>query len=319
MILVAGGVCFANAQPQKVELRKVTFATGYIPNVQFIPFYVAAKKGYFAEEGLEVSFDYAMGAEPLKLVAQGKYEFGTADGDALFAAVATEVPLVSIFQLYQKNPIALYTLHSSKLDELAKLTGKTVGIPGLFGASFVGWQLAKSKNSELEKAKLQVIGYTQVQALQSKKVDAAIGYENNEPVVLAARGVKTHVFPLRDIAWMPGNGVVTSRQLSEKEPKVVAGFVKALSRGLSETLAKPEAAFDSVRQSYLPEIKSKAQVSEQLKVLEATLELWKPADGSKKLGDHNFEKLKEAEALLRKLKITSKDVQVEKHFTRQFL
>ncbi|MCZ7674367.1 MAG: ABC transporter substrate-binding protein [Chloroflexi bacterium] len=32
---------------------------GYIPDPQYAPFYVAVDKGYYAEEGLEVTFDYS--------------------------------------------------------------------------------------------------------------------------------------------------------------------------------------------------------------------------------------------------------------------
>ncbi|NCC37448.1 MAG: myristoyl transferase, partial [Chloroflexia bacterium] len=44
--------------PAPEGLRRVTLAMSYIPNIQFAPYYVAAAKGYFAEEGLEVVFDY---------------------------------------------------------------------------------------------------------------------------------------------------------------------------------------------------------------------------------------------------------------------
>lgn len=305
------------AQAAQGNLRKVTFATGYIPNVQFTPFYLAAAKGYFQKEGLEVDFNYAMGAEPLKLVAQGKYEFGTADGDALFAAVASGLELVSIFQLYQKNPISVYALTPKRLDSLSDLAGKKVGIAGLYGASFVGWKVASHKRPELAKAKLQVIGYTQVAALLSGHVDAAIGYSNNEAVVLERRGHKVKVFPLSEVAWLPGNGVVTSAALAKKEPKLARGFVAALKKGLEDTLAKPDESFDLIRAKYLPEVKGDDQLSEQRAVLKATLDLWR-ADSKSKLGGHDHAKLEDAQKVLLETKIIQKPIDIKKTFPYDF-
>ena len=37
-------------------LTHVKLAMGYIPDIQFAPFYVAAEKGYFAEQGIEIEF-----------------------------------------------------------------------------------------------------------------------------------------------------------------------------------------------------------------------------------------------------------------------
>ena len=39
-------------------LTEVSVVMGYIPNVQFAPFYVAESKGYFAEAGLKVKFNW---------------------------------------------------------------------------------------------------------------------------------------------------------------------------------------------------------------------------------------------------------------------
>ena len=50
----------APASGEASEARTLTLAMGFIPNVQFTPLYVAVERGYFAEEGIEVAFDYGM-------------------------------------------------------------------------------------------------------------------------------------------------------------------------------------------------------------------------------------------------------------------
>jgi len=64
----------------------VKIAMGYIPNVQFAPYYIAMEKGYFQEEGLAVSFDYGMSADIMSLVGSDQIEFGVSDGDQVIIA-----------------------------------------------------------------------------------------------------------------------------------------------------------------------------------------------------------------------------------------
>ena len=63
--------------------ERIKIAMGYIPNVQFAPYYIAAEMGYFQEERLDVTFDYGMAADIMSLVASGKVDFGVSDGDQL--------------------------------------------------------------------------------------------------------------------------------------------------------------------------------------------------------------------------------------------
>ena len=37
-------------------LQKVSIGLGYIPDIQFAPFYVAQSKGYYKDAGLDVTF-----------------------------------------------------------------------------------------------------------------------------------------------------------------------------------------------------------------------------------------------------------------------
>src|SRR5215217_1151612 len=57
------GAAEATAAPQATaantqQLREITVAMPYIPNVQFAQFYVAEKQGYYAAQGLKITFDY---------------------------------------------------------------------------------------------------------------------------------------------------------------------------------------------------------------------------------------------------------------------
>ena len=80
----------APAQPK--ELREITLAMPYIPNVQFAQFYVADKQGYYAAEGIKVNFDYNFETDVVKRVAEGTVQFGMASGDSVLLARGQGLP-----------------------------------------------------------------------------------------------------------------------------------------------------------------------------------------------------------------------------------
>src|SRR5689334_4979415 len=67
---------------------KVTISLGYTPDVQFTPFYVALNKGYYAQEGLDVTFKHGIVPDLVKLLAAGDHDinFSVASGDEIIPA-----------------------------------------------------------------------------------------------------------------------------------------------------------------------------------------------------------------------------------------
>jgi NitT/TauT family transport system substrate-binding protein len=67
--------------------KQITVAMGYIPNIQFAPFYIAQKKGYFAEQNLEINFDYGFETDLIALLANNKLQFVIGSGDQVILAL----------------------------------------------------------------------------------------------------------------------------------------------------------------------------------------------------------------------------------------
>ncbi len=225
--------------------RTVNIGMGYIPNVQFTPFYVADKLGYFRAEGLNVKFQHGYINELMPLLLQGKLDFVVGDPEDAIFARNQGAPVRYVMAMYQKTPVTVFSL--KPLNSPADLKGKTVGIPGPFGSSYNAIQavLSEARLENGRDVKLATIGYTQLDALRAGRVDAAVGYINNDVVQLRAGGAKVYTLDLSQAYPMTGVGLITTDSVlgGDLGKKVV----RASQRGLKFTLGSPAQAFKTAQ------------------------------------------------------------------------
>ena len=255
-------------------LTEVRVVMGYIPNVQFAPFYVAESKGYFAEAGLKVKFNWGFEVDGIKLVGANQSEFAMLGGDQVIQARAQGIPLVYIANYYNGFPIVVVSFKDKKIEKPQDLAGKKVGLPAFFGATYTGWRaLLYEANLKESDVKVQDIGFAQVAALTQGIVDAVAGYENNEPVQLRLQGKEINVIRVADYSRLVGAGLVTNEKTIAEKPQVVSRLAAALLRGVQYSMDNPNDALAITIQN-LPEAGG-TNLKTTDAVLRATIDLWK--------------------------------------------
>jgi NitT/TauT family transport system substrate-binding protein len=301
------------------SLREITIAMPYIPNVQFGYYYMADKQGFYAQEGIKVNFDYNFETDVVQRVAQGTVQFGMASGDSILLARAQGLPVRTIATSSQRFPTVLYSKADAGITTPENLKGKSVGIPGRFGASYIGLlallYATKIPESDLN---IQEIGFAQVAALSEDKVQVASGYGNNEPIQLEANGIKVNVIKVSDYYPLASDGIITSEQMITDEPELVRAFVRATLRGMQAVIDDETAAFDTAL-GYIPEAQH-GDVELQKKVLAATTPFWQ-SDLTKQygLGYTDAESWKATHTFLREAGLLKADVAIDQAFTNEFL
>lgn len=238
-MLVLGALLASSASAAN---KTVTIGLGYLPNVQFAPFYAAAKQGYFKREGLEVKFEHGYAQQLMPLLLQGKIDFLVGDAEDAILARAGGAPVKYLMAMYQRVPVTVFSLDAKKIGSAADLKGKTVGIPGPFGSSYFALQalLDANKLSEQE-VKLSTIGFTQLDAVRAGKVDAAVGFINNEVVQLRGAGQKVNTIDVTGAYPMVGAGLIGTD--TGTQGFLARKVARAAQAGVAYTVRNPKGAY----------------------------------------------------------------------------
>jgi NitT/TauT family transport system substrate-binding protein len=262
----------------------LTVGLGFIPNVQFAPFYLADQAGYYAEAGLDVEFQNKIDPDLITLVGQGSVDIGLADGTSVIPAVSQGIPIRYAAAIYGRFPSIVFAKASSGIDAPADLAGKRLGIPGRYGSSWIMLQ-ALLESAGLTPDDLEIVEYPdfgQGAAVIADAVDASTGFVNNEPVQLELTGEPASILRVDDIVPLPGNGLIAGVETIESKEAAIAAFIAVTLRAMEEIEADPQVGVDAAITA-VPELASAPEL--QLAVLEATIETWRgPVQEAQGLG-----------------------------------
>lgn len=258
---------------QPVETVHIRLAIGYIPNIQFAPIYTAIENGRFAGEGLEIEIAHMDENQAAALVGAGELQFAVVSGEQVLLARAQGLPVVYVAAWYQQYPVSVVALAEEGIASPADLRGRTIGLPGLYGANYIGLRALLHAGGLTETdVTLESIGYTQVESLAAGRNPVVCGYAANEPVQLRARGYEITELRVADYVQLAANGLITNEETLAANPELVRRMVNAFLNGLLDTIADPEAAY-RISMDFVEGLSAGDPI--QMQVLETSIELWR--------------------------------------------
>ncbi len=281
LALALTGCTSATTPTSSAGVATPTIGLTYIPNVQFSPFYVAQTDGAYTKAGVNPTLRHHGASEALfTALAAGSEQFVVAGGDELMQARSQGVDLIAVASYYRSYPVQIIVAQASPIASLADLKGHTIGVPGKYGESWFALLVAL-RSAGLTEADVSIkeIGYTQVAALSTGKVDAIVGFSNNDAVQFALAGTAIRSLPIASgtVPLVPAS-LITTTAYANAHPDVVKAVVAGTMTGISSVVADPAHALQ-VSANFVPDLNTAAGTKAAQATLVATAKLWTTATG----------------------------------------
>lgn len=230
------------------EARKLTLVLDWTPNTNHTGIYVAMEKGYFAEEGIEVSVVQPPEGGAEVLVASGKAEFGISFQDTMAPAIIGDdaLDITAVAALVQHNTSGIISRKGEGMDRPRGMEGKSYSTwNGSIEIAMLD-NVVTADGGDFSKVELIPSTVTdEVSALTTKSTDSIWIFYGWAGVKMELEGIETDYFAFKDINpvfdyYSPV--VIANNDFLAEESEYAKGFLRALKKGYEYAIDNPEEA-----------------------------------------------------------------------------
>ncbi|MEP9355783.1 ABC transporter substrate-binding protein [Xanthobacter sp. KR7-65] len=259
---LAGAVALGSlllGAPAASAADNVKLALNWLVSGKNAPYFVAVEKGFYAEQGLNVSISRGNGSgDTIKRVAAGESDFGLADTAAVIGAKANdESPVKLVGLIFGKSSVAILYVKGA-IKEPNDLIGKKLGRSAA-GAS-VNMFPAFLQANKIERSGINEVVVNPnsfLPLMLSKQVDAVLdqsSYLGRYRKGAQEAGLDIDAFRFADYGLdLYGDGIIVKTDLIKSNPALIKRFMAATLKGSQYAFENPDEAIAILRKTN-PEI-----------------------------------------------------------------
>ncbi len=239
-------VPFAQAQTKAAD--KVSLRLNWYLGGLHVPFYYGKDKGYYAEEGIDLTINEGRGSgNTVQVVAAGSDTFGMADSSSVIATAAKGADIKSVMSLLNTSAYAVISLAEAPIKAPADLVGKKVAVTAGDPLGQLLQAVCKVNNVDCARITMvQVDPAAKIVAVLEKKTDGLLGGVDEQYFLIKYKGGNPVAMPYANFGVNTvGMTIMTTGDTIKKNPDLVRRFVKASVRSWEEAKKNPGAAVDA--------------------------------------------------------------------------
>ena len=210
---------------------------------QYVPLVIAQERGYMKEEGLELKLTYMQNAPGLQALIVNAVQFSGSGSSALVAISKGNAPLRTVLAF--SDQVLQWIVVRPNIKTLRDLSGKKVATTGVASiAAYMFRNILTKHNIPKDIVLIDPGPVNRLPSLLSGAVDAAI-VSPEERYAALDQGMRDLVFLGKEVKNSWGT-FATSEKFLKEQPKQLAGFVRAVIKGLRVARQDREATIAAV-------------------------------------------------------------------------
>ncbi|MEQ8397801.1 ABC transporter substrate-binding protein [Thalassobaculum sp.] len=229
-------VACAVAWGARASASELTVQLGWVHHPSFAGFYIAEDEGYYAAEGLNVTFvPGGPGVDAAGPVISGGSDIGMAWSDAVLQHRAAGAPIVALAAIYRRSPVTFFSLPEANIRHPRDFIGQRVrATPDLIPAlSFLMGHFG------IEPSAYQVLPLpSDPELVLQGAADVWGAYVTGLPAQIEARGLTlNHIYP-QDYGFRAYARVIFATEETVRTRRAdLVGFLRASMRGWLNAIA----------------------------------------------------------------------------------
>jgi NitT/TauT family transport system substrate-binding protein len=235
------------------------------------PFYLGKERGYYEEEGINLTINEGRGSgRSVQVVAAKGDTFGMSDAGSLMLGVAKGTPIKAVMSLLNTSGFGIISLAETGIETAKDLEGKRLAVSP--GDALTQLFPAVVEANELDGDRIELVFMdppAKPVAVMEGRADALLGGIDDQYFLIQAQGREPAALRFADLGVNTvGMTIHTHEDVIQENPDLVRRFVKATVRSWEAAREDPGAAVDAAL-----EIKPDLDRESTLKQLEVDLGL----------------------------------------------